>query len=190
MFIDSFLEDKIKRSIQKAKIDLESRHVNLKEVPEEILKKKISENFDTLIFFQSHNPKPSILFVDKVKLTKVVLEEKSNSRYKSIIGSGLIIAGQPIIKKRFVMSGSSIGTSIASKYLSKALPQKLPFRVLGTTVVGRAIGRIVPYVGWTLLAIDIVEIIIECTEHKDDAKGFYEGFGGGSFSGGGAGGRF
>ncbi len=33
MFIDSFLEDKIKRSIQKAKIDLESRHVNLKEVP-------------------------------------------------------------------------------------------------------------------------------------------------------------
>lgn len=128
--------------------------------------------------------------MDKVKLTKVVLEEKCNSRYKSIIGSGLIMAGQPILRKRFVMSGSSIGTSIASKYLSRALPQKLPFRVLETTVVGRAIGRVIPYVGWTLLAIDIAEIIIECTEHKDDGKGFYRGFGGGSFSGGGAGGGF
>jgi hypothetical protein len=190
MFIDFLLEDKIKSSIQKAKNDLEFKHRNLKEVPEEILKKMINGNFETLNFFQSHNPKPSLLFVDKVKLTKVVLEEKNNSQYKSIIGSGLIMTGQPILRKRFVMSGSSIGTSIASKYLSRALPQKLPFRVLGTTVVGRAIGRIIPYVGWTLLAIDIAEILIECTEHKDDEKGFYAGFGEGSFSGGGAGGGF
>ena len=100
------------------------------------------------------------------------------------------MAGQPLLRKRFVTPGSSIGTSVASKYLSKAFPQRLPFRVLGTTVVGRAIGRVVPYVGWTLLAIDIVEIIIEYTEHKDDQKGFYGGFGGGSFSRGGATGGF
>ena len=98
---------------------------------------------------------------------------------------------EPLIKKRFVMAGSSTGTSIASKYLSKALPQKLPVRILGTTVLGRAIGRVVPYVGWTLLAIDIVEIIIEYSEYKNNnQKGFKGGFGGGSFSGGGAGSKW
>lgn len=89
------------------------------------------------------------------------------------------------------MAGSASGTSIASKYLSTALPQKLPIRILGTTVLGRAIGRVVPYVGWTLLAIDIIEIIIEYSEHDQDYnKGFNGGFGGGDFGGGGAGGSW
>jgi hypothetical protein len=48
------------------------------------------------------------------------------------------------------MAGSASGTWIASKYLSKMLPQKLPIRILGTTVIYRAIKRMVSYAGWTL----------------------------------------
>ena len=67
----------------------------------------------------------------------------------------------------------------------------MPVRILGTTVLGRAIGRVVPYVGWTLVAIDIVEIIIEYSEHDEkNENGFGNGFGSGSFSGGSSGGRW
>ena len=83
------------------------------------------------------------------------------------------------------MQGSAKGTSIASKYLSKALPQKMPTRILGTRVLGRLLGRAIPYVGWTLLAIDVIELIITYNKEKKERK-FGESFGGGSFGGGGA----
>ena len=85
MFNDFIHEEIIKRSIQKAKYDLENEHRNLREVPEEILKKMINEKFATLNFSQSQSSKPNILFVDKVKLTKVILEEKRYSRNKPTI---------------------------------------------------------------------------------------------------------
>ncbi|MBF7090346.1 hypothetical protein IUY40_02150 [Flavobacterium sp. ALJ2] len=134
--------------------------------------------------------KKSFAFIKNVDIEKIDIEAEEHNFNKTFLGSAFILAGQPILKKRFVMAGSASGTSIASKYLSKILPQKLSIRILGTTVVGRAIGRMVPYVGWTLLAIDIIEVLIEYSEENDNKDGFGRGFGGGSFSGGGAGGRW
>ena len=72
------------------------------------------------------------------------------------------------------MKGSAAGTSIASKYLSKILPQKMPFRIIGTKVLGRAIGRAIPYVGWALLAIDAIELVVELYEDNKSEGGYYE----------------
>lgn len=182
----NFLQQKIiEESINKAKKVVENKYVNQK-FSDDVFKKSIHDAFDNLNFHEFNNKNPSFLFIKDVELTKVTLDEKEikSLSYKYIVGSGLVVAGQPLLKKRFVMKGTSIGTSIASKYLSKALPQRLPFRVLGTTVLGRAIGRMVPYVGWVLIAIDIVEIIVEYSEYnKKDSK---KRFGGGDFGGGGA----
>lgn len=72
-----------------------------------------------------------------------------------LIGPTLIALGQPIKALKPVGAlGSKGGSSIASKYLAKALPQKMGIRVMGTTVLGRALGRLVPYVGWALTIND------------------------------------
>nr|WP_315138344.1 hypothetical protein [uncultured Capnocytophaga sp.] len=71
--------------------------------------------------------------------------------------------------------GAAIGTSIASKYLSKVFPQRMPFKVLNTKVFGRALGRAVPYVGWALLAIDVIELLIEVDNNDEKQKGFFSG---------------
>jgi hypothetical protein len=188
MFSDIFLENQIISSIEKAKKDtilkLEYSHGK----PQEILKNFIQDNFEILNSPHNHVfQKRSLMYIDTVELFEVTIDHVTDSPYKSVIGSAMVIAGQPILKKRFVMVGSSIGTSIASKYLAQTLPQTLPFRFLGTKVLGRLVGRIVPYVGWTLLAIDVVEIIIEYSEHNNENN---FSFGGGSFGGGGASGKF
>ncbi len=72
-----------------------------------------------------------------------------------LIGPTLIALGQPIKALKPVGAlGSKAGSSIASKYLAKALPQKMGVRVMGTTVLGRALGRLVPYAGWALTIND------------------------------------
>ena len=160
--------------------------------PNEVFKNELNKELNRINSLHiSNDNKKSFAYIKNIEIEKISLDFKEHDYKKSILGTGFVIAGQPLIKKRFVMAGSSTGTSIASKYLSKALPQKLPVRILGTTVLGRAIGRVVPYVGWTLLAIDIVEIIIEYSEYKNNnQKRFKGGFGGGSFSGGGAGSKW
>lgn len=140
--------------------------------------------------FISNDNKKSLAYVKGIKIEKIDLETEDYNFSKSFLGSAFVLAGQPILKKRFVMAGSVPGTSIASKYLSTMLPQKLPIRVLGTTVAGRAIGRMIPCVGWTLLAIDIMEVIIESSEENSNKDSFGRGFGGGNFSGGGDEGRW
>jgi len=188
MFLDIFLENQIISSIEKAKKDTILKLEYSHEKPHAILKKLVQDNFETFNSLHNHVfQKRSLIYIDTVELSEVIVDHVANSPYKSAIGTSLIFAGQPILKKRFIMAGSSIGTSIASKYLSQKLPQTLPFRFLGTKVLGRLIGRIVPYVGWTLLAIDITEIIIEYSEHNNENN---FSFGGGSFGGGGAGGKF
>lgn len=104
----------------------------------------------------------------------------------------MVFIGQPILKKRFVMKGSAKGTSIASKYLSRTLPQRMPFRFLGTKVLGRMLGRAVPYIGTALIIIDVIELLIETYElEKDDKSGQNRIiFKGGHFGGGGASGRY
>ena len=79
------------------------------------------------------------------------------------IGSGLVIGGQPLVTKRFIMSGTSEGTSLISSFLSKKLPQRLPFKCWAPTTVkpfaksnkiGRILGRWSPFIGWGILGYD------------------------------------
>jgi RHS repeat-associated protein len=85
----------------------------------------------------------------------------------TVAGAALVAAGQPWVPKRFVTPGSSPGTSLASSTLSRALPQKLPRKFWapttvkpfgGARVVGRVLGRWVPFAGWALLAGDAAGI--------------------------------
>lgn len=57
---------------------------------------------------------------------------------------------------------SGAWTSRASQTLraTKWGAKKLPIRVLGTKTLGAVAGRLVPYVGWGLLAYDIVDFSV------------------------------
>lgn len=111
-----------------------------------------------------------------------------DSVVKNLGGRRRVLAGQPLLRKRFVMDGAAVGTSFASKYLSAALPQKMPIRMLGTRVLGRAVGRGVPLLGWALLAIDVVELTIQTFDESSlgvltDGRGDGGPFGGAGASG-------
>ncbi len=94
----------------------------------------------------------------------------------TLLGAAGVGAGLPIIPKRFVTPGSSPGTSIASAGLSRLFPQRLPTRIWAptftnplarTAVVGRALGRWVPILGWGLLAWDaynIAKCVADCQD--------------------------
>jgi len=86
---------------------------------------------------------------------------------KDLLAGGAVALGAPLVKKPFVIPGSSGATTVASKFLSAEFPQKLPFRVWAPTaarplarsnVVGRIAGRWLPWLGWALLAHDAYEI--------------------------------
>jgi len=53
--------------------------------------------------------------------------------------------------------GSKPGSSVASYVLSKTITYSSPVikKVAGTAVLGRALGRFVPWVGWGLTAYDV-----------------------------------
>jgi len=88
----------------------------------------------------------------------------------TVIEMTTIGAGAPVRKKRFVKPKSSPRTSVASEYISKIIPKgyrKLPRKVWTPTVThpfavskltGRVIARWLPFVGWGLLAYDIIQI--------------------------------
>jgi RHS repeat-associated protein len=85
----------------------------------------------------------------------------------TILGTAGVVSGLPLVKKPFVTPGSSPATSVASKTLSNLFPQKLSRRVWAPTfvrpfarsaVLGRVLGRWIPFVGWGLLAYDAVSI--------------------------------
>lgn len=149
---------------------------------ENVLKDELEKEYRISNFDSSQ-----ILKIDDIKINKIINKEEKIPK-SSIVGASMVFLGQPILRKRFVMAGSSSGTSIASKFLSSVFPQKMPIRILGTKVFGRAIGRLVPYVGWGLLIIDSIELIV--TEIDDDDKNkdpfSFNGFGGGKGGGGGA----
>lgn len=184
-----FLDNKLLSIIETARKETEIKISNSNAFHPDIeLKKSISKNFQKSNFYTlDYNYK------NNIEVNVSYGNESKHNFNKSIMGTTMVLAGQPILKKRFVMKGSAVGTSIASKYLSKALPQAMPVRILGTKVLGRAIGRAVPYVGWGLLAIDTIEFVIELLQEdnkKQNGKSGFGGFGGGSFCGGGAGGRW
>ena len=187
--IDFFLEKQILSSIENARISTE---LKIKQSsfsrPEVELKRAIEEKFSLLNFaYQTRQNNSSYFYIEDIQLTKTYEDSKTHHFGKSIVGGAFVISGLPLLKKRFVMAGASAGTSIASKYLSITFPQVMPMRILGTKVFGRALGRAVPYVGWSLLAIDVIELIIE-EINNDDSNSQFSGFGGGQCGGGGAGG--
>jgi hypothetical protein len=86
---------------------------------------------------------------------------------KHWIGPALVGLGQPIKYLKPVGAlGSKPGSSIASRTLSKVIPYTFTsilgkqvgagiVNVVGTNVIGRAIGRVVPYLGWGMIARDV-----------------------------------
>ena len=91
---------------------------------------------------------------------------------QTLIGAAGVGVGLPLIPKSFEMPGASGGTSFASSVLAKKFPQKFsPKRFprgvptpsflrpkARTRVIGRAIGRWIPGLGWLILGYDAVSI--------------------------------
>jgi len=182
----------VERARQQAEVSLRSSPRCL---PEMELEKWLKHDFFLLNSSSATQYSDSgHLLVQGVQLKRSFASDEAiitKSTSKMAIGGLLVGLGQPILRKRFVMQGAATGTSIASKYLARALPFKMPMRILGTNILGRAIGRAVPYIGWALLIIDVVELLIEdlapASPNSDER---FQGFGGGSFGGGGAGGSW
>jgi len=93
-----------------------------------------------------------------------------------IAGGGLVAGGQPIKSKRFVPPGVTPGTSPLSSGLSKIFPQKLPWQLPAptakhpkskTNVVGRLLGRWLPYAGLGMLGLDY-GLYLKCLSQCDD----------------------
>ena len=115
-------------------------------------------------------------------IEEVVVEgkakKKSNSNPSGFSpwGPGMIVLGQPLdFLKPVGALGSKPGSSIASWTLSKAITYRSPLlkkttqkvaakvvgkqaaKKVGTAVVGRALGRFVPFAGWGLTAFDVYD---------------------------------
>jgi RHS repeat-associated protein len=97
----------------------------------------------------------------------------------ALTGATSVGLGQPFIPTRVKPSGMTPNTSPASAGLSKLFPQRAePGKgywaptnqgLRRTPVLGRALGRWVPFVGWGLLVIDgalILKCYKECKEKK------------------------
>jgi hypothetical protein len=87
-------------------------------------------------------------------------------RGEHLIGPGLIALGQPInLLKPVGALGSKSGSSVASYTLSKLLPFRSPLIKQATTsvfgiesstaVLGRALGRLTPFIGWGMTVWDV-----------------------------------
>ena len=105
------------------------------------------------------------------------------------VGPSLVLLGQPLnFLKPVGMVGSQPGSSIASWALSKALPFKSPLlkqttrkvvakvagkqiaKRAGTAVLGRFLGRLVPWVGWGLTAKDVYDNRVEIKSYIEDMQ--------------------
>jgi len=83
-----------------------------------------------------------------------------------------VLSGQPFLPTRAKLGNATRGTSAASIVSRRLLKQKLPFmlpmitgaslrtlKVSYTKGLGAFVGRLVPGVGWSILAYDVVQII-------------------------------
>ena len=89
-----------------------------------------------------------------------------------IAAAAAILSGQPFLPTRAKLGGATKGTSLASVASRNLIRQKLPFALpmitgasLGTLKIsftrnlGAFVGRLVPGVGWTILAYDVFQIM-------------------------------
>lgn len=83
-----------------------------------------------------------------------------------------VLSGQPFLPTRGKFAGATKGTSVASVVSRHFIKHQLPFalptltgaslstlKVTFTKSLGAFVGRLVPGVGWTILAYDVVQII-------------------------------
>lgn len=101
--------------------------------------------------------------------------------WEHTIGPALMGLGANILDARGKFAGATPGTSIASKTLSKALPYTSPVikkvttnilgKKAGTAVLGRALGRFVPFVGWALTAYDMASSTYEFGQYLNTPEG-------------------
>ncbi len=92
---------------------------------ENVLKYELEKEYRISNFDSSQ-----ILKIDDIKINKIINKEEKIPK-SSIVGASMVFLGQPILRKRFVMAGSSSGTSIASKFLSSVFPQKNAYKNFG-----------------------------------------------------------
>lgn len=128
-------------------------------------------------------------------LKEVVVTGKrieQNSEGGDFVGPTMILLGQRLdFLKPVGALGSARGSSVASSVLSKALPQNIPAlkkaeqkvvsviskkaaKRAGTAVLGRFLGRLVPYVGWGMTIKDVYDYRNEIGEWMGDMKEYNE----------------
>lgn len=89
-----------------------------------------------------------------------------------IAAAAAVLSGQPFLPTRGKFAGATKGTSVASVVSRHLLKQQLPFalptltgaslstlKITFTKSLGAFVGRLVPGVGWTILAYDVVQVI-------------------------------
>lgn len=95
-----------------------------------------------------------------------------------IAAAAAVLSGQPFLPTRGKFGGATKGTSVASVMSRYVIKQRMPFalptitgaslstlKLTFTKSLGAFVGRLVPGVGWTILAYDVVQIM-----HKTIAK--------------------
>ena len=89
-----------------------------------------------------------------------------------IAAAAAVLSGQPFLPTRGKFGGATRGTSVASVVSRQLLRQRMPFalptitgvslstlKLTFTRSLGGFVGRLVPGVGWTILAYDVVQIM-------------------------------
>lgn len=89
-----------------------------------------------------------------------------------IAAAAAVLSGQPYLPTRGKFGGATKGTSVASVVSRHLLRQRLPFvlptltgaslstlKLTFTRSLGAFVGRLVPGIGWTVLAYDVAAII-------------------------------
>ena len=192
--LNIIIERQLLKAIESARKSAEMKLLGAShDSPENEFKQQLDREFKKLNnLFEGDSDDWTVVDLSSVKLKREIEGSSSHGGERAALGGGMVLAGAPVLKKRFVMAGSAGGTSVASKYLARALPQKMPRRILGTVVLGRAVGRAVPYTGWALLALEAIELTVESfqpDEFVDGARSFRSGFGG-NFGGAGSSGQW
>lgn len=91
---------------------------------------------------------------------------------EDIAAAAAILSGQPILPTRAKFGGATKGTSIASVTSRNLIRYKMPFalpmitgaslntlKISFTRNLGAFVGRLIPGVGWSILAYDVFQIM-------------------------------
>ncbi|NMG68038.1 hypothetical protein GPA19_24145 [Azoarcus indigens] len=91
---------------------------------------------------------------------------------EDVVAAIAVLSGQPFLPTRGKFAGATKGTSVASVVSRRLIKQRLPFalptltgatlttlRITFTRSLGAFVGRLVPGVGWAVLAYDVLQIM-------------------------------